>query len=171
MIALNIDQLQAAGAGMKRIVNGVTYNTDTSTLLARAECATDHEREVDCLYQTRGGAYFVHEETTQQIWNEKQRGHEERVENKFVPMSPEDSNKWLLEGDIEVFHNPFGDPPEAESEAEASPGATLYIRMPSALKKRVDEAAKAANVSGNVWAMRCIERCLDAGESQYFALR
>ena len=52
------------------------------------------------------------------------------------------------------------DPPEAEAEAEA--GATIYIRVPAALKRRVDEAAKAEGVSGNLWAMRCIERCLGA---------
>lgn len=32
--------------------------------------------------------------------------------------------------------------------------------MPVALKRRVDEAASGAKVSGNVWAMRCIERRL-----------
>jgi predicted HicB family RNase H-like nuclease len=154
---------------MKRIVNGVTYNTDTSTLLA--ECAWDNGDEgngVDRLYQTRGGAFFVDEEVTTTVWVEREHAHQARTIHTFVPKSAEDAHKWLLEYDnLEILHNPFDDPPEAE--AEASPGATLYIRMPSALKKRVDDAAKAANVSGNVWAMRCLERCLDTGDTQYFA--
>jgi hypothetical protein len=33
--------------------------------------------------------------------------------------------------------------------------------MPAALKRNVDEVVKEARVSGNVWAMRCIEQCLD----------
>ncbi len=65
----------------------------------------------------------------------------------------------MADGDVEIFRNPFEDPPEAE--AEAKPGATIYIRVPASLKRSVDEAAKAADVSGNVWAMRCVERCLN----------
>jgi hypothetical protein len=38
-------------------------------------------------------------------------------------MSPEEAHKWMMNGDIEVFHNPFEDPPEATAEAE--PGATI----------------------------------------------
>ena len=35
----------------------------------------------------------------------------------------------MLEGDVEVFNNPFEDPPEATAEAE--PGATIYVRVPA----------------------------------------
>ena len=79
----------------------------------------------------------------------------------FHPLSPEAANKWLLDGYVEVFNNPFDDPPQAT--AEAIPGATIYIRVPAALKRRVEEAADAEKVSGNVWAMRCVERCLEPG--------
>ena len=69
----------------------------------------------------------------------------------------------ILKGDVEVFNNPFEDPPEAVAEAEL--GATIYIRVPVALKRRVEEAARRDKVSGNVWAMRCVEKCL-AGEEK-----
>lgn len=147
---------------MKRIVNGVTYNTDTSTAIARWQREDEDEgtQEEMILYQTRGGAFFVHEIRETKAWNEREREYEERSRHAFEPMSPEEAHKWLLEGDVEVFHNPFDDPPEASAEAE--PGATIYLRVPSSLKNRVDEAAKNEKVSGNVWAMRCVERCLAA---------
>src|SRR5688572_18178340 len=133
---------------MKRIVNGVTYNTDTSSMLARWEWEeADYNHVVtefgtDVLYQTRGGAFFLHKEKTKREWNEVEREHVERVRHEFVPLSPEEASKWLMEGDVEVINNPFDDPPEAKAEAE--PGATLYIRVPGALKRRVDEAASNA---------------------------
>src|SRR4029077_5733190 len=50
---------------MKRIIDGVTYNTDTSTRLAQSEYETEYSHEekscIGTLYQTRGGAFFVHE--------------------------------------------------------------------------------------------------------------
>lgn len=64
-----------------------------------------------------------------------------------------------MKGDIEVFSNPFDDPPEASAEREDA--ATIYMRVPKALKTRLESAASDAKLSGNVWAMRCIERCLD----------
>ena len=145
---------------MKRIVNGVTYNTDTSTRLAQASWEQDGEQFVGTLYQTRGGAFFVDEENTSQVWNESERAYEEKKRNSFLPLSPDGAHKWLLEGDVEIFSNPFDDPPEATAEAE--PGATIYVRVPASLKRRVDEAASKDGVSGNVWAMRCLERCLGA---------
>src|SRR5262245_20193772 len=149
---------------MKRIVNGVTYNTATSTVCARLEWENkDHngitqEFGEDILYQTRGGAFFVHEEKTMNEWDENERETRQRVRHEFVPMCPESANKWMLEGDVEVINNPFEDPPEATAEAE--PGATIYIRVPAGLKRRVDEAARDNKVSGNAWAMRCVEQCL-----------
>jgi hypothetical protein len=143
---------------MKRIVNGVTYNTDTSTLLAKSRWESDNDDTLGSLYQTRGGAFFVDMEISRKEWNESEREYEVKVGHTFQPLSPEDAHKWLLTGEVEVFSNPFEDPPEAAAEAE--PGATIYIRVPASLKRRVDHAAEGEKVSGNVWAMRCVERCL-----------
>jgi predicted HicB family RNase H-like nuclease len=144
---------------MKRIVNGVTYNTETSTPIGRSEYDGDNGPVVETLYQTRGGAFFLHEEETRRMWNQRERTHEEKVSHTFMPTSSDDAHKWLMEGDVEVFSNPFEDPPEATAEAEA--GSTIYVRVPASLKRRVEEAAKGEGVSGNVWSMRCVERCLD----------
>jgi hypothetical protein len=145
---------------MKRIVDGLTYNTDTSTLLAKAEWTLNDQwsphQGAECegeLYQTRGGAFFlvttIHTKTAE---------GEPRDKVELEPLSADRAQGWLLEGDVEVYRNPFEDPPEAAAETEA--GATLYIRVPAALKRDVDEAAREAKVSGNAWALRCVERCL-----------
>lgn len=146
---------------MKRIVNGVTYNTETSTAVARSEWtdSSDGQEHVMVLYQTRGGAFFFDEQETKSVWNEREGRHETKMSHVFTPVSPADAQKWMMEGDVEVFSNPFDDPPEAAAEADT--GATIYIRVPSSLKRRVDEAAKGEGLSGNVWSMRCVERCLD----------
>jgi predicted HicB family RNase H-like nuclease len=148
---------------MKRIVDGVTYNTDTSTLLAQREWEDDgrytgiRSAITVMLYQTRGGAFFLHE------CEERERKNEDdelvtRELNNFTPLSAEKAQKWLLSGDTEVFHNPFDDPPEAVAEEE--PASTLYLRIPTSLKRRIDAAAEAEKLSANAWAMRCMERCL-----------
>jgi hypothetical protein len=67
-----------------------------------------------------------------------------------------------MTGEVDVFNNPFEDPPEATAEAE--PGATIYIRVPAVLKQRVDRAAGQAELSGNAWAMRCIEKCMESSD-------
>jgi hypothetical protein len=146
---------------MKRIVSGITYNTDTSTRLAESRWESDDGDVFGTLYQTRGGAFFVDQEITRKVWNEDERKHQREVAHSFEPLSPEDAHKWLMEGDVEVFRNPFDDPPEATAEAE--PGATIYIRVPASLKRSVDDAAKRDKVSGNIWAMRCIEKCIEQG--------
>jgi predicted HicB family RNase H-like nuclease len=150
-------------ASMKRIVDGLTYNTDTSTLLARAEWEPNQWSPysgAECegeLYQTRGGAFFL--VTTIHIPEDRERGLEPRDKVEFAAMTAERAQAWMLEGDVEVYRNPFEEPPEAEAEPEG--GATIYIRVPAALKRDVDEAAQEAKVSVNVWAMRCLERCLE----------
>jgi predicted HicB family RNase H-like nuclease len=86
------------------------------------------------------------------------RDSDARDKMEFAPMSPERAQAWLLEGDVEVFSNPFEDPPEAEAEEETA--ATVYTRMTSSLKRDVDAAAEKAGVSVNVWMTRCVEQCL-----------
>jgi len=155
---------------MKRIVDGLTYNTDTSTLLAKAEWEFNNQFSpyygAECggqLYQTRGGAFFL--VTTIHV---KDDDGELRDKVEFAAMTAERAQAWLLEGDVEVYRNPFEDPPEAAAEAEG--GATIYIRVPAALKRDVDEAARKAEVSGNVWAMRCVEHCLEGFPDEMTAI-
>ena len=73
-------------------------------------------------------------------------------------MSAEEAEKWTLTGQVEIFGTPFDEPPEAEAEAE--PSATIYVRVPTVLKQRVDQAAAEAKLSVNAWAMKCMERCI-----------
>ncbi len=144
---------------MKRIIDGVTYNTDTSTRLAESEYGATYNLE-DCqcegtLYQTRGGAYFVHEQLNLGYNRELA---EEMFKERFVALSPKGAQDWMMTGEVEVFHNPFAEPPEAAAETE--PGATLYVRVPASLKTRIEEAARNDSSSLNAWALRCMEQCL-----------
>lgn len=147
---------------MKRIIDGVTYNTLTATELGRMEWADDNGDHTESLYQTRGGAFFTVHFATAQVWVERHAQMEERERVEFNPLSAEEAQKWMMGTvfEVEVFHNPFEDPPEAVAESEL--GATIYLRVPASLKQRVDEAAKTAGVSANTWAMRCLERCAAA---------
>jgi hypothetical protein len=145
---------------MKRVINGMTFNTDTSTLLARASWTLPDTYSPhfgsECdgeLYQTRGGAFFV---ITTIHTKDSDGDPVDKVE--CEPMSTERANAWM-NGDVEIIRNRFEEPPEAEAESE--PGSTIYVRVPIALKRDVDAAAKEAKLSGNAWTMRCIESCLE----------
>jgi HicB family len=75
-------------------------------------------------------------------------------------MTADEAKAWMLKGDVEVIHDRFAEGvPEAEPETEQ--GATIYLRVPTTLKRRVDQAANAASLSSNSWVMRCLENCLD----------
>ena len=143
---------------MKRIIDGVTYNIDTSTRIGLSTYETEYNHEdrmCDAtLYQTRGGAFFVH----QCITIGKDENGEDVTRDRFVAMSAAEAEQWFNTGEVEVYFNPFGEPPEAE--AEAVPGATLYVRVPALLKRRVEEAATAAGLSLNAYMLRCAEACL-----------
>ncbi|MFO1099031.1 MAG: hypothetical protein U1E81_12410 [Xanthobacteraceae bacterium] len=112
---------------MKRIINGLTYNIETSKLLGRSEWHRDDDSfenaEIDFeeeLFQTKGGAFFKVIWETKRFWNESERENKERIRVNFVPMSRDQAQKWMLEGDTEVLDNPFGDPPEATAENTAA---------------------------------------------------
>jgi hypothetical protein len=141
---------------MKRIIRGRTYNTDTATHVAHSryfysdnvwEEATEHEAN---LYLTRGGAFFA----------VVTKPDEDASKATIEPMTWEDAEKWVMEsGETELYdESVFAAPPEAGEEAE--PEATLYLRVPRALKERIEAHAKEADISLNSWAMRCLERCM-----------
>jgi predicted HicB family RNase H-like nuclease len=152
---------------MKRVIDGVTYNTDTSTMIARAE--EDHEfnsytgeaaKSLQVvLYQTRGGAFFLHTYTETSRQNAEGEWRD-IVRNEFDPMTASEARHWITNSrhQVEVLNDVFGEPPEAA--AEESPGKTIYLRVPASLKDQIEAAAETEKLSVNSWAMRCMESCL-----------
>src|SRR5277367_2614940 len=67
------------------------------------------------LYQTRGGAFFAITKITDKVWNESTEEPEQRVRTECDPLSREGAHKWMMDGDVEVYDNPFDDPPEASA--------------------------------------------------------
>lgn len=142
---------------MKRIVDGVTYNTDTSRLLASQNWKSQEGEDVTGnLYQTQAGAFFELRNWTEQVWVERLGETEPRERTVLVPLRADDARKWMLEGDVEVHANVFDDPPEAKGDDE--PGSsTIFIRMAPSLKRAVEQAAAAAKLSVNAWMIQRAE--------------
>ena len=74
-------------------------------------------------------------------------------------MSRADIEKRKTTEDFEVLNEEaLGElPPEAAEEEEK--GATIFVRVPEALKAVAEAAARKADLSLNSWVMRCIENC------------
>jgi predicted HicB family RNase H-like nuclease len=151
---------------MKRIINGVTYNTDTSTQIAQKDGERNGgNRYFEILYQTRGGAFFLVDRENVLSFDEYT-SRTKCVDRKitFSPMSRSDAKEWCLEGESEIFVDAFGEVPEATSEIETEAG--VYIRLPSLLKTRIEAAAEHDGLSLNAWAIRCFENCARSSVSE-----
>jgi hypothetical protein len=129
---------------VKKIINGLTYKTDTSTLIAKAESTGEayfqgpEETTHSWLYQTRGGAFFLHERT-ETSKKDKNDEWKQVARNEFFPMTYDRALRWFMSAEVELLSDVFGEPPEAT--AEPTQGATLYIRVPTSLKGRLETLA------------------------------
>lgn len=133
---------------MKRIIDGKTYNTDTSTLIARDLWAGNGEFQEE-LYLTRGGSFFT---VVSEPYNP------DAPPAMFTPKTKEEAGQFIQDGtDLELYDTSiFAEPPEA-AEEEGEPEATLYIRVPRSLKDICEARAKEAGLSLNSWVLRCVE--------------
>ena len=131
---------------MKRIIDGVTYNTETATRIALKEEKSPFGGTIqEEMYVTRGGAFFMAVR------------YPEDDHIRIYPRRRFEVEHWLTDGSVDVFTDILPVPPEATSETSA--GATIYIRVPKILKHRLEAAAEANGQSLNVWVTRCLERC------------
>jgi hypothetical protein len=146
---------------MKRVVNGLVYDIDKSILVARKEFdANELEGGGWCwatLYRTPGGAFFSQEKIIG-----KDRDGESHNYNRFVPLTASEAQEWVIKGEVELLDDSFIGPPEATAEAtaEVDASATIYVRAPGSLKRRVEIAAAVAKLSVNAYTLRCLEQCL-----------
>lgn len=127
--------------GYKRIINGKSYNTETSTLVH--EVSGREESNYDGLYQTKHGAFFL-------WWYDVA-----REASGIKPMSDDEAQKWLERLDVPaaLLEQYFGDFPEAGASE-----SRITLRLPGNLYKRVSASAAAANLSLNTYLMRLLER-------------
>lgn len=128
---------------MKRIIDGVTYNTDTATRIADGGSETSFAGWE--LYQTRHGAFFM--VTTDHD------GESMKIE----PYTDRAAQAFLEKNAKHLVEQVFGTFPEAGA-AERR----LTIRVPGSLADRLEAAAKTKGVSLNSYAMRCFEQCATA---------
>ncbi len=145
---------------MKRIINGVSFNTETSTEIAKYEAEDGEGAElrsvVETLCQTRGGAFFTH--WIQRVVIEDATapgGKIVKETNRIIPVTRDEAQDWIMNSNVEVFSDIFGEVPEASE--EVNPESTIYVRVPTSLKDRIEVVAKAAGQSVNAWALRCLE--------------
>jgi hypothetical protein len=142
---------------MKRVIDGKTYNTDTATIVATYNYEDRDGYDTDVvIYLTKGGALFaVH--TWEVPDPNGDRGT--RTKTYFEALSREQVQKLMTTEQMEIHNEEaLTLPPEAVDEVEE--GATIYMRLPKALKAKIDEAATAAGVSTNSWMLRCAESCV-----------
>jgi hypothetical protein len=134
---------------MRKTIEGTTYNTATSARLATAQWTEDNGRvRYGTLYQPRSGKFFLATE-----WAD--RGG--RWCGEIEPLTPEraaavfEAIATKLSGT--VLLDPFG-----RSGAQREVGYRL--RMPGAMKRPIEIAARRAGMSINGWMIRAVEAAL-----------
>ncbi len=155
---------------MKRIIDGVTYNTDTAMVVARsawkeeASYGTPDTDHTDILYRTRGNAFFLVE---RREFVKKDRNEEwiDVQEHDFTPFTADEAREWTItSGQVEVVDcTIIGEPPEAE--AHDLPSATIYFRLPSPLKARLESLASAKGISLNSLMMEGMQTYVETSPS------
>ena len=140
---------------LKRVVDNVAYNTDTSALIARKSSTRQDERgravhEMAFLFETTKGAYFI--DKTSCVRTEGR----SRKWDEIIPMTADEARNWLSSDGVEVIHDPFSEAISAV-EPEVELGTPIYVRAPATLKQRVEAAAKQMNLSCNAWVIKCLE--------------
>jgi len=149
---------------MRRIVNGRTYDTGASTLVAKSEYDDRDnlrypglEGELS-LFQTPAGAYFLLDAFRFRR-KDRQGGWEIVQSAEITPLDRERAQRWLLETE-EVRPIAIGGdlalPPDERGEIGGS--AVIVLRLSPLAKRNIELAARAAGLSVNAYGLRCAER-------------
>lgn len=136
---------------MKKIIDGVTYNTETATKIAEHAKLDDNDKHV-ILYQNRKGFFFYH------IKNfERAEGHISEWYNDYSLPPSVAENKYTPKHFIEycattVYNNPF----YIERKGKE---VSILFRLPETLKDLIEFKARESQMSVNTYILRCVESC------------
>jgi hypothetical protein len=151
--------------GMKRIIDGITYNTDTATFLCGIECSTEYQNDLDwhdtSLYLTRTGRFFLQGEGNAcSMWARAIGSGSKTGGEGILPCTPEEAREHLERADEwEEIERLFPkDRDDRGDEIDDEVRSTL--RLPRSLQQRVSDAAAAKCQSVNAYVMRALEAAL-----------
>lgn len=133
---------------MKKVIDGIAYNTDTATLVA------SRQNDRCDVMVTRNGAWFLLKTDVRRQWNQKLKEHERREFTYLMPISSHDIVEHLEQGEWVLFDKQFAENGEK--------GTAICIRMSAALKRRIDKAASANGTTVQAFVRRLIEQHLSA---------
>lgn len=153
---------------IKRVIDGVAYNTETSTKLHSrkleadsayaAEYGVQPEASVEELFQTRAGRfYFVYRQIAQ--WDSLRRAPIFRDE--VVPTTRENAAEWMKQHAPEsqlafVMNLKF-----VTESPPSQAGTVMSLRVASHLKERVAFRAKLRGKSTNAYIEACLHYCIE----------
>jgi hypothetical protein len=105
---------------MRKIINGRTYNTETSKFIgawSNGYYSNDFAYCKESLYKNTKNAYFLHGDGGAMSKYSKHYGNSVGGSEDIIPMSTEEAKVWAEENlDAEQYEAEFGTPEEAESD-------------------------------------------------------
>ena len=139
---------------LKRIVEGKLYDTGTAKIVAKWRWSSEDGQGDKTLYINKNGAFFVMDEDAPEYDGDV-------VEPRLTPHTRDQVANFLLHAEkLEVLdEDQLPLPPEATPE-DIEPTATIYVRVPMSLKRRVEAAAEKARLPITALTIQCLkERC------------
>jgi hypothetical protein len=142
---------------MKRIINGTTYNTDTASMIADGTWEDENRGTTveTTLYESRSGVYFAVANAAQ-TYRDRHNDLQTCKWFEWTVVGNADKARAYAEKEQLTIHRDMM-PPEAGAGNEVS---ALYVRLTPTIRRHIDEAAAAAKLSANAWAVRCLEHGL-----------
>jgi len=102
---------------MRKIINGRTYNTETSKRIGQwsnGHYTNDFAYCSEDLYKNTKGAYFLHGEGGAMSKYAARSGDNSGWGEEIIPMTAEEAQEWAEEHDTDAYIAEFGTPEEAE---------------------------------------------------------
>jgi hypothetical protein len=145
------------GPTVKKIIDGKTYNTATSTRLTvfddcERNFGQDFNDRIERLYQTRSGGYFLTVATGGAGIARYEIGGGFQEGILVVPLSDQQAKEWASERDV-LDAMPDGDDDTDETEV------VISLRLSPAIANKITTLAVSGGVSRNEWIVRCLENC------------
>ena len=145
---------------MKRIIDGECYDTERSTLIAKAryEGCSDKDTYSEALYRNDHDVFFLAADGgVDTYYASLFQGGNSAPGSDIIPLTTTEVRRWLEDHDhMEEIQSLFGDLPEAGQNTVG-----IDLRVSPDLKARIDLAAASDKESVNTWLTRIVEQELD----------